>query len=312
MIFTIAQSKADEERERLQNRGRGARGGEGGENPATGQGKPSQPKAAEATSATGPRTGLGIMSLATGRSRRSTRSAASGCRRNRDLAGVLQGNRRRRRRGAAGGRGGRGAGAPPAGGRGGQGRGGANARERKQPGSDLILRNLATGEEVTIPEVTEYLWNRKGTLLAYAISSNDATKDGAFVRRIPDGAVTTLHSGKGRYRSLTFDEAGQQITFLSDQAEFEKPVAPYRLYYWKSPNRRGPSSCRRRRRHAEGNGRRRKRRPALLTRRGASLPRHRPAAGARPGSERHDPRTDPGRPLVHEGPVDAADAARPR
>ncbi|HJR61928.1 MAG TPA: prolyl oligopeptidase family serine peptidase, partial [Vicinamibacterales bacterium] len=124
----------------------------------------------------------------------------------------------------------------PATGRGGQGegRGAANARERKQPGSDLILRNLATGEETTIPEATEYVWNQKGTYLAYAVSSNDAAKDGAFARRISDGAVTTLHAGKGRYRSLAFDEAGQQLTFLSDQAEFEKPVAPYRLYYWKA------------------------------------------------------------------------------
>ena len=120
-------------------------------------------------------------------------------------------------------------------------RGGAapNARDRKQPGSDLVLRNLTTGEEVTIPEVTEYVWNKKGSLLAYAVSSNDATKDGAFVRRLPDGAVTTLHSGKGRYRSITFDDAGQQVAFLSDQAEFEKPVAPYRLYYWKSTEAKG-------------------------------------------------------------------------
>src|SRR5688572_20789343 len=36
VIFTIAQSKADEERERLANRGRGAAAGEGGETPAAG------------------------------------------------------------------------------------------------------------------------------------------------------------------------------------------------------------------------------------------------------------------------------------
>jgi dipeptidyl aminopeptidase/acylaminoacyl peptidase len=133
--------------------------------------------------------------------------------------------------GGRGGRGGRGAGAPQAAGRG-QGAAG-NERDRKQPGSDLILRNLATAQETTIAEVTEYDWNRKGTLLAYAVSSNDATKDGAFVRSTGDGTVTTLHSGKGRYRSLAFDEAGAQITFISDQAEFDQPVAPYRLYYWK-------------------------------------------------------------------------------
>ena len=50
-----------------------------------------------------------------------------------------------------------------------------------------------------------------------------------------DGTVQTVLSGHGHYKSLTFDEAGQQLAFLSDKQEYEKPVAPYRLYYWKAP-----------------------------------------------------------------------------
>ncbi len=252
VVFTIAQSKADEERERIQNRGRGE--GAGGETQAGGAtppatGEPQQPAAAPggrqgggrqggAARNTQPRTGLGIMSLADGKV--TTVDKVGSFRladENPTWLAYYKGTGGAGGGAAGGGRGGRGGGAP-AGGRGGQaeGRGGANAtgRERKQPGSDLIVRNLGTGEETTIPEVTEYLWNRKGTYLAYAVSSNDATKDGAFVRNLPGGAVTTLHAGKGRYRSLAFDEVGQQITFLSDQAEFDKPVAPYRVYYWKA------------------------------------------------------------------------------
>jgi len=231
VIFTIAQSKADEERERQQNRARGGQAGEGGgENQPAAEGGRGNQRRQE------PRTGLGIMSLATGQvtavekvgSFRLPEESST-------WLAYYKGTGGADGAAGAGGRGGRGGAAPPAGGRGGgQGRGGANARDRKQPGSDLILRNLATGEEVTIPEVTEYVWNKKGSLLAYAVSSNDATKDGAFVRLLPEGLVTTLHTGKGRYRSIVFDDAGRQIAFLSDQAEFDKPVAPYRLYYWKA------------------------------------------------------------------------------
>ncbi len=64
VIFTIAQSKADEEKERLQNRGRGARGGEGGENPE-GSGEPAEGGRGNQRRQE-PRTGLGIMALATG------------------------------------------------------------------------------------------------------------------------------------------------------------------------------------------------------------------------------------------------------
>jgi dipeptidyl aminopeptidase/acylaminoacyl peptidase len=149
---------------------------------------------------------------------------------------------------AAGGRGGRG-------GRGGAGRaGGAPAaaapaagaqapetgegattppEKRKDPGTDLIVRNLTTGTDVTIAEVTEFQWSKGGGWLAYAVSSPEAEKDGAFLRQMSDGAVRTLQAGKGHYKSLAFDEDGAQLAFLSDQAEYDKPVSPFRVYYWK-------------------------------------------------------------------------------
>ena len=248
VIFTIAQSKADEERERQQNRGRG---GEGAETQAAGETTPPAAEPRQQATAPGgrqgaagrgnqrrnePRTGLGIMSLADGKvttvdkvgSFRLPEENATWLAYYKGTGGAGSGA-------PAGGRGGRGAGAPPAAGRGGRGgdAAGATGRDRKQPGSDLIVRNLTTGQDTTIPEVTEYAWNKKGTLLAYTASSNDAAKDGAFVRSTSDGAVIPLHSGKGRYRGIAFDEAGTQLTFVSDQAEFDKPVAPYRLYYWK-------------------------------------------------------------------------------
>ncbi len=98
----------------------------------------------------------------------------------------------------------------------------------------MFVRNLATGQETTIPDVTEYAWDKSGTWLAYAVSSTDAAKDGAFARRVGDGVVRTLRAGKGHYKSLVFDETGGQLAFLSDQAEYEKPVSPYRVYYWKA------------------------------------------------------------------------------
>lgn len=235
VVFTIAQSKADEEKERLANRRRGE--GQSGEQEAgAGEGRGAGRGAAARRQE--PRTGLGIMSLSDGKT---TTIEKVGSFKLAEESSVWvayykgTGAGGGAPAGAFGGRGGRGGGAPPAGvepqGRGGAG---AGARDRKQPGSELILRNLATAEEVTIPEVTEYIWTPNGAWLAYTASSNDGAKDGAFARRMADGTVTTLLSGKGRYRAIAFDEAGGQLAFLSDQAEFDKPVAPYRLYYWKA------------------------------------------------------------------------------
>jgi dipeptidyl aminopeptidase/acylaminoacyl peptidase len=156
------------------------------------------------------------------------------------------------RAGGGAGRGGRGArggggraGGPPAtpaaqgqtgaqpGGQRGQG-GNQPAEKRKDPGQDLIVRNLTTGQDVTIPEVSEFAWDPGGTWLVYAVSSTDAAKDGAFARRMSDGSVRTLLSGRGHYKSFAFDEKGAQLAFLSDKEEYAKPVSPYRLYYWKT------------------------------------------------------------------------------
>ena len=238
LVFTIAQSKADEERERQQNRGRAnqAEGGAQAAEPQAAGGRAGGNQANQRRQE--PRTALGIMSLADGKvttvekvgSFRLPDQSSAWLAYYKGTGGAGGGAAAG---GRGGGRGGRGV-VPPAGAGAQAGRGTANQRDRKQPGSDLVLRNLATAEEITIPEVTEYAWNQKGSLLVYAVSSADAAKDGAYVRSVPEGAVTTLHAGRGRYRDLTFDEAGQQLAFLSDQAEYDKPVAPYRLYHWKA------------------------------------------------------------------------------
>ena len=237
VTFTIAQTKAEEEKERLAGRGRGGegaagRGAEGGQ----GRGGANTP----------PRTSAGIMTLATGQvstvervggvSMPEESSTWAAMHRGRAGGGGRGG------RGAFGGRGGRGGAEPPAaapaqGAGAAQAEGqadGASRAKRKDNGNDLIVRNLVTGQDITIPLVTDFAWSKDGSWLAYAVSSAKAEEDGAFVRKMSDGTTTPLLKGKGNYKSLAFDEAGAQLAFLSDQAEYDKDVSPYRLYYWKA------------------------------------------------------------------------------
>jgi dipeptidyl aminopeptidase/acylaminoacyl peptidase len=236
VTFTIAQTKAEEEKERLAGRGREGTGGRGTEG---GQGR----GAANAA----PRTAAGIMTLATGQvatvervsgvSMPEESSSWAAMHRGRAGAGGRGG------RGAAGGRGGRGGGEPPSpaqaapAAQGAQGEGqaeGAPRAKRKDNGNDLIVRNLVSGQETTIPLVSDFAWSKDGSWLAYAVSSPKAEEDGAFARRMSDGTTITLLKGKGNYKSLAFDEEGAQLAFLSDQAEYDKEVSPYRTYYWKA------------------------------------------------------------------------------
>jgi dipeptidyl aminopeptidase/acylaminoacyl peptidase len=241
VVFTIAQPKAEEERENAANNAAGA-----GETPAA-EGQGGRAGRGGNARAREPRTGMGIMTLPDGQVKTFEKVGSFSLPEKSSTWLAYH-------KGLGGGGGGRGAGRGGAGGRGAgaggrgptpaaapeQGGGGrqnaANREKRKDPGADLIIRNLASGDEVTIPEVNEYEWNKNGDWIAYAVSSTDAAKDGAFARKIADGSVKALHTGRGHYKSLAFDDKGAQLAFLSDEADYAQKVSPYRLYYWKAPS----------------------------------------------------------------------------
>ena len=117
------------------------------------------------------------------------------------------------------------------GGRGGRGGGGGAPSGRRQFGSPLVLRNLATGTEERMSDVLAFAFDDSAKVLAYTIVSRDSTKDGAFVRNLSTSATTTLLAGNGDYKGLVFDRAGAQLLFVSDRDEFGRGARPrYTIY----------------------------------------------------------------------------------
>ena len=58
----------------------------------------------------------------------------------------------------------------------------AAAGGRRQFGSPLVLRNLATGAEERLSDVLTFAFDDSAKVLAYTVVSRDSTKDGAFLR----------------------------------------------------------------------------------------------------------------------------------
>ena len=117
-----------------------------------------------------------------------------------------------------------------AGGRGGRGRAGA-AGPRRQLGSPLVLRNLATGAEVRLSDVLSYAFDDSARSFAYTVVSRDSTVDGAYLRNLASGNTSTLLNGRGDYKAVAFDRAGAQLVFLSNRDEFSRGRdARYTLY----------------------------------------------------------------------------------
>jgi dipeptidyl aminopeptidase/acylaminoacyl peptidase len=110
--------------------------------------------------------------------------------------------------GAAGGRGA--APAAPAGGPGAAG-GAADSGPR---GTDLILRELATGVEVNVGNVSEFSFARDGKLLALAIDAQDKVGNAIQLRDMAKGTTTVLDNGDAVYERLGWTEKGDGLTAL--------------------------------------------------------------------------------------------------
>jgi len=96
----------------------------------------------------------------------------------------------------------------------------SQARERdKWSGSDLILRELATGKEVTFGNVSEFSFDKKGRRLAFIIDAMGMAGNGVLLRNMQSGAVTSLDNDKANYRSLAWSEKGEALACLKGKED---------------------------------------------------------------------------------------------
>lgn len=166
--------------------------------------------------------------------------------------GQAPGQGRRGRRGGNGGGGGAFAGGPGGRGQGGPGQGGAaqggpGARagaaaapvdpmeKKRKDGTQLIVRDLKTGNERKLDDVVAYGFARKNAWLWYHTSAKkpDAKKTyGLFATKL-DGSVThTLVDGFADFGAVTSDRKGATLAFTCNKDDFaaEKPRSD--IWYW--------------------------------------------------------------------------------
>ncbi|MBK5255858.1 MAG: S9 family peptidase [Vicinamibacteria bacterium] len=114
---------------------------------------------------------------------------------------------------------------------------------RKEYGTDLVVRDLMSGQERTFPSVLEYAAARDGQTLLFAVSSKTEAENGVFAMNAGASreTPTTLASGPGRYLKVTWDREQKQAAFVSDRDEVAASAqAPrFKAYLWN----RGPASA---------------------------------------------------------------------
>ncbi|MBI2797091.1 MAG: S9 family peptidase [Gemmatimonadetes bacterium] len=112
---------------------------------------------------------------------------------------------------------------------------GADSTERrKDAGTTLVLRALATGGEERIADVIGYTIDDGEKWLAYAVSSKSGDTDGAFVRALSASAAApavALAAGKGNYKGLAIDRKGTQVAFVTDRDDYAARRPKYALWH---------------------------------------------------------------------------------
>jgi len=86
-------------------------------------------------------------------------------------------------------------------------------------GTDLILRELASGRDLNIGNVSEFAFDKSGRWLAWIVDARGQSGNGIQVRNMATGAVTPLDSDKAFYQSLRWTEKGEGFAALKGKED---------------------------------------------------------------------------------------------
>jgi dipeptidyl aminopeptidase/acylaminoacyl peptidase len=108
-------------------------------------------------------------------------------------------------------------------------------RGKRKPGTRLVLRALATGQEVEVPFVRTFAFDEAGRYLAYAVAGPDTTAAGLSVRDLraagaPAQALDERPSG--HYSALTWNEATGHLAFLAATEDADGEPGTAALWTW--------------------------------------------------------------------------------
>ncbi len=97
----------------------------------------------------------------------------------------------------------------------------SSGTKRREYGSTLVVRDLATGAETRIADVVSYAFGDSARWLAYAVSSRAPGRDGVYARALGGGSAlgseVALAAGRGEYKALAFDRGARQLAFVSNR-----------------------------------------------------------------------------------------------
>ncbi len=107
-------------------------------------------------------------------------------------------------------------------------------------GTDLILRNMHSGEKKIFKPVSEYAFDKKGTRLLIEMTKNAKdtnSKATVLLYYLVKDKVDTVMKGFNDAKNYAFDEDGIQLSFVAERDSSSKSLQKfYRLWYYRPGN----------------------------------------------------------------------------
>ncbi len=106
-----------------------------------------------------------------------------------------------------------------------------------EEGTELVLRNLVTGEQTSYKLVSEFFFNKKGNVLLVETTKKNvdpATKASVVRVDLLNNKTTVIFKGFNDAKGYRMDEEGNQLAFVAERDSSAKSLQKfYKLYYHK-------------------------------------------------------------------------------
>lgn len=111
------------------------------------------------------------------------------------------------------------------------------AAERVEEGTELVLKNLLTGEERRFTLVKDYFFNKAGTVLLIETTrknSDESSVTSLTKLNLKNNSMAVIFKRFNEAKSYRMDEAGTQVAFVTERDSSSKALQKfYKLYYHK-------------------------------------------------------------------------------
>ena len=108
--------------------------------------------------------------------------------------------------------------------------------DEEPAGATLVVRDLKTGRDTTFGNVSEFAWQDKGRLLAFAIAAEDKTGNGVQLFDPSNGSLRALDSSAAIYSGLSWRKEADDLAVLRSKDDERRDSPTHIAIAWRGLN----------------------------------------------------------------------------